>query len=83
MAVSHGEVLAEDFNVLDGFIEIVMNVLLDYQDGLVTVRVLELLGQFVHSQVVVFIGEGHKFELEIDFCSAGRLLRRLLLMLLV
>ena len=64
--VSHGEVLAEHLNVVNGLFKVVVNVLLDCQDGLVLVRKLEFLGKFNHPEEMVIVREWQKLKLEVN-----------------
>ena len=67
-------VFAKNNYVLDRLIGIVVNVLFHRENCLILVSILELLWQFLHSQVSVFVTEWDQLELEINFV-ASRLLR--------
>ena len=66
VAVCDGEVLAEDLDVVDRLLQVVVNVLLDRDDCLVVVGVLQRLGQLLHAQVHVLILEGKQLKLKVD-----------------
>jgi len=78
--VCDGEVLAQDLDIVDRLLQVVVDVLFDGQDSFLLVRVLELLRQLIHSQVLVFIVKWHQFELKVYVVVRRRLLGRLCLL---
>ena len=63
-------VFAKNNYVLDRLIYVVVDVLFHRENCLILVRILELLWQFLHSQVSVFVTEWNQLELEIDFVGS-------------
>lgn len=70
VAVGDREVLAEDLDVFNGLVQVNVDMFLDLEDGLVSISVLQLLGQVLHAPVKILVAEGQQFELEVDFGSA-------------
>ena len=66
MGVSYGEVLAEDFDVVNRLTCIVVNMLLDRQDRFILICIFEFFWQFAHNEVLIFVLEVEKLEFKVN-----------------
>ena len=66
VSVTDREVLAQDLDIIDRLLKIIVYVLFDGEYSFLLVCILELLWQFVHPQMRIFVLEWNKLEFEVD-----------------
>jgi hypothetical protein len=66
MRVSDGEILAQEFDIVNRLLQVVVDVLFHCEYSLVLVSELELLRKFGHPQMHIIIREGEQLELKVD-----------------